>query len=223
MRRLSKSSTASASKEAEILDRLGSQLSPAQFIDMVEEALIELQVVYHCHLFHSTVPPDSATWITILTQDMSVIPYRSARIDINESICMEAGQVRAGADNRTTFQNSLQQLKYFSPALAGAVVQEFGNIHTMMRELQAKGPDRLLSIGSASGKRAIGKTLAKNLHFIFASAIHSRLSNDILIVCLWNFYSDNKCIAVWFCSISAGVLLCFWEESSCINVLFCHG
>ncbi|KAK9472859.1 uncharacterized protein V1510DRAFT_416241 [Dipodascopsis tothii] len=167
-RRRKEPAKAASSKESEVMARLGAQFDTSRALELVDDALLGLQVVHRCHIFHSTIPPDSAEWIAIMTQDMSIMPYRAARVDVNESICMEAGQIKAGADHRGTFQNTLQQLKFFSPAMANSVVNEFKTIDKMMLALGSGGPDRLLRICSNRG-RGIGKTLARNLHFAFTS------------------------------------------------------
>ncbi|KAK9246281.1 hypothetical protein V1506DRAFT_535548 [Lipomyces tetrasporus] len=137
--------------------------------DLVEDALIMLQVVYDCLVFHSTTALDSAEWIAILTQDIGTIPYKKARLNIHETICMESGQVKAGANNKDTFSQTLQQVKYVTPSLSKAISDKYGTIDEMMKTLDIRGPNTFLAIGGDASSRKIGQTLAKNLSFIFSS------------------------------------------------------
>ncbi|KAK9325500.1 hypothetical protein V1517DRAFT_314327 [Lipomyces orientalis] len=137
--------------------------------DLVEDALIMLQVIYDCLVFHSTTALDSAEWVAILTQDIGTIPYKKARLNIHETICMESGQVKAGANNKDTFSQTLQQVKYVTPSLSKAISDKYGTIDEMMKTLDIRGPNTFLAIGGDASSRKIGQTLAKNLNFIFSS------------------------------------------------------
>lgn len=45
-------------------------------VDAVENALVELQVVYEVRVVQTTSSPDSAEWISILATDISSIPHK---------------------------------------------------------------------------------------------------------------------------------------------------
>ncbi|KAK9360540.1 hypothetical protein V1504DRAFT_145138 [Lipomyces starkeyi] len=137
--------------------------------DLVEDALIMLQVEYDCLVFHSTTTLDSAEWIAILTQDIGTIPYKKARLNIHESICMESGQVKAGTTNKDTFSHTLHQVKYVTPSLSKGISDKYGTINEMMKALDIRGSNAFLAIGGEASNRKIGQTLAKNLSFVFSS------------------------------------------------------
>ena len=50
----------------------------AEYIDedMVEDALLRLQVVHSCLIHHTAIPVETAEWISNFTQHISTIPYR---------------------------------------------------------------------------------------------------------------------------------------------------
>ncbi|KAK9433888.1 hypothetical protein V1505DRAFT_360707 [Lipomyces doorenjongii] len=137
--------------------------------DLVEDALIMLQVEYDCLVFHSTTALDSAEWIAILTQDIGTIPYKKARLNIHESICMESGQVKAGTTNKDTFSHTLHQVKYVTPSLSKGISDKYGTINEMMKALDIRGSNAFVAIGGEASNRKIGQTLAKNLSFVFSS------------------------------------------------------
>ena len=51
----------------------------AEYIDedMVEDALLRLQVMHGCLIHHTAVPVETAEWVANFTQHISTIPYRS--------------------------------------------------------------------------------------------------------------------------------------------------
>ncbi len=50
----------------------------AEYIDedMVEDALLRLQVMHGCLVHHTAVPVETAEWVANFTQHVSTIPYR---------------------------------------------------------------------------------------------------------------------------------------------------
>ncbi len=50
----------------------------AEYIDedMVEDALLRLQVMHGCLIHHTAVPVETAEWVANFTQHISTIPYR---------------------------------------------------------------------------------------------------------------------------------------------------
>ncbi|KAK9480784.1 ERCC4 domain-containing protein [Lipomyces japonicus] len=137
--------------------------------DQVEEALVMLQIKYGCLIFHTSSSIDSAEWLAGMTQDISMIPYKKARTNINETICMEAGQIKTGSDCRDTFEKTLLHFKYVTPGITEKVVDRFKAINEMMKSLELNGPNVLLNLGGSDFKRGIGKSLANTMHAVFTS------------------------------------------------------
>ncbi|KAK9456295.1 hypothetical protein V1511DRAFT_497077 [Dipodascopsis uninucleata] len=161
--------------DTEVLTRVQGKFNPNIHPELIEDAMIGLQMSYNCLIFHTTTELDSAQWITILTQDISMIPYKNAKVNIHETICMEAGQVKAGIDNDDTFKSTLQRVKFVTPGLAAGIFNKYGSIHGMMTALKQSGPQAFLSIDGSQGptgrtsSRKIGPVLSRNLHYIFSS------------------------------------------------------
>ncbi|KAK9377189.1 uncharacterized protein V1513DRAFT_437606 [Lipomyces chichibuensis] len=165
----STSKTKKRNEEGDLFVKVQRAYNHRLHLDLVEDALIMLQVEYDCLVFHSTTPLDSAEWISILTQDIGTIPYKKSRLNIHESICMESGQVKAGTTNKDTFSQTLHQVKYVTPSLSKGISDKYGTINDMMKALDIGGSNVFLAIGGEASNRKIGQTLAKNLSFVFSS------------------------------------------------------
>ncbi|KAK9365833.1 hypothetical protein V1509DRAFT_631942 [Lipomyces kononenkoae] len=156
-------------EEGDLFVKIQKKYNHRQHADVIEDALIMLQVVYDCLVFHSTTSLDSAEWIAILTQDIGTIPYKNARLNIHETICMESGQVKAGTTTKDTFSQTLRQVKYVTPGLSKGISDRYGTINEMMKALDSRGSNAFLAIGGEASNRKIGQTLANNLDSIFSS------------------------------------------------------
>ncbi|KAK9467671.1 hypothetical protein V1512DRAFT_252807 [Lipomyces arxii] len=168
----SKTRTVSKNNEANRLAKVQSLYNYKIHPEMIEDAMITLQVIHNCLIFHSSSAIDSAEWISILTQDISTIPYKKARVNIHETICMEAGQVKAGTDNTDTFQQALQQIKFVTPGLSKSISNKYNNIDAMMKDLKVNGEN--VFCGLSRGREELGQAtrktgtkLAKDIAFIF--------------------------------------------------------
>ncbi|KAK9238316.1 hypothetical protein V1525DRAFT_401218 [Lipomyces kononenkoae] len=156
-------------EEGDLFVKVQGMYNHRQHADVVEDSLIMLQVVYDCLVFHSTTSLDSAEWIAILTQDIGTIPYKNARMNLHETICMESGQVKAGTTTKDTFSQTLRQVKYITPGLSKGILDRYGTINEMMKALESRGSDAFMAIGGEASSRKIGRTLANNLDFIFSA------------------------------------------------------
>lgn len=168
-------------KESDFYSRIFAKYNAAVDDERVEDALIALQVHYNCLVCHSASPVDSATWISILTQDIGTIPYKRARTNIHETICMEAGQIQAGKSVEDTFRRTIRQVKYVTDPLAGGIVQRHGTLSKMMESVQTAGHDAFLDVDRASSgprMRRLGQKLAADLHFIFSCTDPEALLNQ---------------------------------------------
>ena len=77
--------------------------TPPEYIsdDLIEDALLSLQIRHKVLIHHTASLVESAEWISIFTQHISTIPYRLQKMNLDTSFCMESGQVRAGEDAAT--------------------------------------------------------------------------------------------------------------------------
>ena len=54
------------------LAKTGTSIDP----DAIEDALLRLQVIHGCKIYHTAIPAESAEWIASFTQHISTIPYK---------------------------------------------------------------------------------------------------------------------------------------------------
>ncbi|KAI9167874.1 crossover junction endonuclease eme1 [Paramyrothecium foliicola] len=143
--------------------------------DVVEDALLELQVVHDVLIHHTTVPLETAQWITIFTQHISTIPYKARRdqATLGAGFCMESGQVRTGDDAGDTYVRMLQEIARVTAPIAYGIAAEFGSVSKLVNGLQADGPLRLESVRKSANKdgafsdRTIGQAVSRRLHKVF--------------------------------------------------------
>lgn len=137
--------------------------------EAVEDALLDLQLVHQCFIVHSTSPADTAEQISVLTSDISTIPYRTERSKGAAQFCTEAGQIKTGIDARDTLEKMLQSISRVTPQIAQAIASRYTGIRELSKALQA-GPGILENIhkeqnvdGSVSGG-VLGAATARNIY-----------------------------------------------------------
>lgn len=143
--------------------------------DLIEDALLQLQVMHGVLIHHTTVPLETAQWIVILTQHISTRPYKKQRDEatMGAGFCMESGQVRTGEDARDTFVRMLQEISRVTAPIAFGVLGEFDSVTKLVNGLASGGPDRLAEVRKSANKegvlsdRAIGQAVSKRLHKVF--------------------------------------------------------
>lgn len=113
--------------------------------DAIEDALLDLQLIHNCFIVHTTSPADTAEQISILTSDLSTVPYRSERSSRSTQFCTETGQIKTGTDTRDTFEKMLQSITRVTPQIAQAIASRYTGIRELSRAIQ-QGPRELENI-----------------------------------------------------------------------------
>lgn len=145
--------------------------------DIVEDALLHLQVMHDVLIHHTNLCLETAQWIVALTQHISTIPYRRQRDEatMGAGFCMESGQVRTGEDAPDTYIKMLQEIARVTAPIAWGVKAEFGSVSELVSGLVNGGPDRLANAKKSANKdgavsdRTIGQAVSKRLHKVFTS------------------------------------------------------
>lgn len=152
--------------------------APATYIDedLIEDALLSLQVHHKCLLHHTSHPVDTARQIATFTQHLSTLPYRRIKDDLNQSaagFCMDAGQVRTGDGPKDTYVRMLQEITRVTAPIAYGVMGEFETVGKLVRGLEEGGQGRLEDVrrcadkeGTAGDKR-IGPAVSKRVWKVF--------------------------------------------------------
>ncbi|KAI0385548.1 hypothetical protein F5Y04DRAFT_246104 [Hypomontagnella monticulosa] len=144
--------------------------------DIIEDALLSLQVVHGALIHHTNIQVETAEWVAVFTQHISTIPYRRARdAAADAGFCMEAGQVRTGEDARDTYVRMLQEITRVTAPIAYGVAAKYGTVAELVRGLERDGPLALencrkcANSNGAFTDRVIGQAVSKRIYKIFTS------------------------------------------------------
>ena len=109
--------------------------------EILEDALLQLQVTHSCLIHHTTAAPESAEWIKNFTEHVSTIPYRQERMNFNDaSFCMEVGQVKSGEDNADTFIKMLQEVHRLTAPIAYGITAQYPTVTALINGMKVNGP-----------------------------------------------------------------------------------
>ncbi|KAL6817576.1 ERCC4 domain-containing protein [Trichoderma camerunense] len=153
--------------------------------DIVEDAMLRLQVEHDVLIHHTAVPLETAQWIVAFTQHISTIPYKKMRDKMTSAagFCMESGQVRTGDDARDTYVRLLQEIARVTAPIAYGIVSEFGTVSELVRGLEQGGPLRLENVRKSANKdgavsdRAVGQAVSRRIHKVFTG--RDEMSTDV--------------------------------------------
>ncbi|KAI9755735.1 MAG: hypothetical protein M4579_004165 [Chaenotheca gracillima] len=151
--------------------------------DLIEDCLLRLQVLHNCLIHHTAAPAETAEWISHFTQHISTIPYRSERMNLDTSFCMDVGQVKTGDDPDDTFVKMLQEIVRVTPSIAYGIAGEYHDVSSLVHGLESRGPLALESLkklanrDGASTNSNIGPAISKRMHKIFLGTDPS--SNEV--------------------------------------------
>ncbi|KAI1653670.1 ERCC4 domain-containing protein [Daldinia decipiens] len=144
--------------------------------DIIEDALLSLQVVHGALIHHTNVPVETAEWVAVFTQHISTIPYRKARDAATDAgFCMEVGQVRTGEGAKETYLRMLQEVTRVTAPIAYGIAAKYGTVSELVRGLEEDGPLALENCRRCANKdgafsdRAVGPAISKRIYKIFTS------------------------------------------------------
>lgn len=143
--------------------------------DVVEDAMLQLQVVHDLLVHHTAVPLETAQWIAIFTQHISTIPYKKQRdqATLGAAFCMESGQVKTGDDARDSYTRLLQEIARVTAPIAYGVAAEYDSVSKLVNGLEREGPLALAELRKSANKdgvpsdRNIGQAVSRRLHKVF--------------------------------------------------------
>ncbi|KAI1802347.1 ERCC4 domain-containing protein [Daldinia bambusicola] len=142
--------------------------------DIIEDALLSLQVVHGALIHHTNAQVETAAWVAVFTQHISTIPYRKARdAAADAGFCMEVGQVRTGEDARDTYVRMLQEVTRVTAPIAYGVAAKYPTASQLVRGLEENGPLALENCRKCANRdgafsdRVIGPAVSKRIYKIF--------------------------------------------------------
>lgn len=149
---------------------------PPEYIsdDLIEDALISLQIKHRVLIHHTASLVESAEWISIFTQHISTIPYRLQKMNLDTSFCMESGQVRAGEDARDTFVKMLCEMRGVTAPVGWGVEAEIGGgVKQLVERFKMEGKEALATAKKGANRdgaftdRNVGRAISKRIHNVF--------------------------------------------------------
>ncbi|KAI9770590.1 MAG: hypothetical protein M1840_003181 [Geoglossum simile] len=141
--------------------------------DVIEDALLKLQVVHKCLIHHTALAMETAEWVSNFTQHISTIPYRSQHMDLEASFCMEAGQVKTGEDKNDTFIKMLQEIVRVTAPIAYGIAAEYPDVPSLMNGFKERGVMALQDLKKTANKNGaftnnnIGQAISKRVYKVF--------------------------------------------------------
>ena len=125
--------------------------------DMVEDALLRLQIMHGCLVHHTSATVETAEWVSTFTQHISTIPYkykcpfrdlpvtkvdiyRNERMNLETSFCMDVGQVKTGDDTNDTFVKMLQEVVRVTAPVAYGIAEKYPNVISLVKGMRRHGP-----------------------------------------------------------------------------------
>lgn len=154
--------------------RTNNQLQEYIDEDIIEDALLSLQVLHGTLVHHTNAPVETAQWVAVFTQHISTIPYRQARDASSDAgFCMESGQVRTGDGAKDTYVRMLQEIARITAPVAYSIVAKYESVTDLIQGLEEEGPLALAECRKSANKdgaitdRTIGQAISKRVHKIF--------------------------------------------------------
>ncbi|KAL9127525.1 MAG: hypothetical protein Q9217_003613 [Psora testacea] len=141
--------------------------------DMIEDALLRLQVMNGCLVHHTNTPLESAEWIANFTQHISTIPYRQQKMNLSTTFCMESGQVKTGEDTDDTFVKMLQEIVRVTPPIAFGIASAYPGVVKLVNAFRKHGPLVLEDLQKSANRngavtdRKIGPAISRRLYKVF--------------------------------------------------------
>ncbi|KAI5843164.1 hypothetical protein BZA05DRAFT_411329 [Tricharina praecox] len=148
----------------------------ARIIDeeMLEDALLKLQVKHSCLIQQTAGSIESAEWISILTGDISTIPYKTSRMVLDTSFCTDVGQVKTGVDTMDTWSKMLQEIHRVTPAVANGITDRYPDARSLIRAFETLGEGAVADVplmatrNGAPSNRPVGMALSRRICTVFA-------------------------------------------------------
>ncbi|KAF5556704.1 crossover junction endonuclease eme1 [Fusarium phyllophilum] len=150
---------------------------PPEYVseELIEDALLELQVMHEVLIHHTMIPMETAEQILTFTQHISTIPYRKQRdiATLGAGFCMESGQVKTGEDAKDTYVRMLQEIVRVTAPIAYGIAAEYGSVSSLVRGLEEYGPTRLEGVKKSANKdgafsdRMVGQAVSRRMYKVF--------------------------------------------------------
>ncbi|TVY46268.1 Crossover junction endonuclease [Lachnellula occidentalis] len=146
-----------------------------EYVDenILEDALLRLQVIHGAMIHHVMMKHETAEWIVTFTQHISTIPYKSQKDLLDTAFCMESGQVKSGEDANDTYSRMLQEIIRITAPVAYGIMAEYPSAQKLVKGLKDNGPLALEECRKMANKngaftdRRVGPAISRRVHSVF--------------------------------------------------------
>ncbi|TVY86319.1 Crossover junction endonuclease [Lachnellula willkommii] len=146
-----------------------------EYVDenVLEDALLRLQVIHGAMIHHVMLKHETAEWIVTFTQHISTIPYRTQKDLLDTAFCMESGQVKSGEDANDTCSKMLQEIIRITAPVAYGIMAEYPTAQKLVKGLKDNGPLALEECRKMANKngaftdRRVGQAISRRVHSVF--------------------------------------------------------
>ncbi|KAI0162506.1 ERCC4 domain-containing protein [Pestalotiopsis sp. NC0098] len=143
--------------------------------EVIEDALLSLQVDHGVMIHKTNASVETAQWITVFTQHISTIPYRKRRDELSRDagFSVESGQVKTGENAKETYILMLQEVARVTTPMAQCIADAYPTLTDLVRGFERDGPGLLEDLKrSTTGnghvtEQRIGPSISRRLHKIF--------------------------------------------------------
>ncbi|KAI4866562.1 hypothetical protein F4820DRAFT_246478 [Hypoxylon rubiginosum] len=144
--------------------------------DVIEDALLSLQVVHGALIHHTNAQVETADWISAFTEHLGTAPYRKVReAAADAGFCMEVGQVKTAEDAKGAYVRMLQEVNRVTAPIAHGIAARYGSVRELVRGLERDGPLALADCRKCANgdgaftDRVVGQAISKRMYKIFTS------------------------------------------------------
>lgn len=145
--------------------------------DIIEDALLQLQVTHNCLIYHTASAGETAEWIKNFSEHISTVPYRHVQMTEHDgaAFCMETGQVKTGEDKSDTFVKMLQEVTRVTAPMAYGIITKYPSVADLVKGMKRHGPAMLEDVRKSANKNGaltdsrIGPAVSKRLYKVFMS------------------------------------------------------
>jgi crossover junction endonuclease EME1 len=143
--------------------------------DIIEDALLQLQVTHNCLIYHTASAGETAEWIKNFSEHISTVPYRHVQMTEHDgaAFCMETGQVKTGEDKLDTFVKMLQEVTRVTAPMAYGIITKYPSVADLVKGMKRHGPTMLEDVRKSANKNGtltdsrIGPAVSKRLYKVF--------------------------------------------------------
>ncbi|KAG4437987.1 hypothetical protein IFR05_006527 [Cadophora sp. M221] len=141
--------------------------------DLIEDALLRLQIHHNTFIHHTNAMVETAEWILNFTQHISSIPYKTQKASLDTGFCMDTGQVKTGDDTADTYVRMLQEVFRVTAPIAYGIVAEHPTLRELVKALKQQGPLALEDCRKSTNKdgafsdKRIGPAISKKIYKVF--------------------------------------------------------